>query len=96
MKELLDSMDNKTRYWAVADAKARFSEVLRCAREQGPQRVGTRTPCIIVSEEEWLRIQGHKPKIGEWLIKTFQGVGELELPPRAEPERPSPFAQTHS
>ena len=29
------------RVWTVAEAKARLSEVLRLAEEEGPQRIGT-------------------------------------------------------
>ena len=30
--------------WTVAEAKARLSEILRLASEEGPQRIGTKTP----------------------------------------------------
>ena len=30
------------RAWTVAEAKARLSEILRRAEEEGPQRIGTR------------------------------------------------------
>ncbi len=87
----IDTSNQSTEAWAVADAKARLSEVLRRAREQGPQRIGTREPCIVVAEEDWLRLNGDKPKLGQWLVQTLQGVGELELPSRADPPRPVPF-----
>ncbi len=30
------------RVWTVAEAKARLSEILRLAEEEGPQRIGAR------------------------------------------------------
>ncbi|WP_328805337.1 type II toxin-antitoxin system Phd/YefM family antitoxin [Rhizorhabdus histidinilytica] len=41
--------------WRLQDAKARFSEVVRLARENGPQRVTLhgRDAVVIVSAETW-------------------------------------------
>ena len=36
------------REWTVAEAKARLSEVLRLAEEEGPQRIGVRKPFVVV------------------------------------------------
>ena len=36
------------RVWTVAEAKAKLSEVLRLAESEGPQRIGTRKPFIVV------------------------------------------------
>ncbi|MDR2858595.1 MAG: type II toxin-antitoxin system Phd/YefM family antitoxin [Novosphingobium sp.] len=43
--------------WRLQDAKARFSEVVRLARESGPQRVTLhgRDAVVIVSAETWDR-----------------------------------------
>ena len=38
------------RTWTVAEAKARLSEILRLADEQGPQRIGVRRAFVVVSE----------------------------------------------
>lgn len=77
----------------MADAKARISEVMRYAYEQGPQRIGHQKPCVLVSEEEWLRLTGHKPKLGPWLVNNLQGAGDIELPDRTDPPRPNPFGE---
>lgn len=86
-------MEHLTSSWAVADAKAHFSEVLRNAREHGAQRIGTLKPCILISEEEWLRLNGAQPVLGEWLVKNLTGLGEIDLPDRADPPRESLFSE---
>jgi prevent-host-death family protein len=44
--------------WSVAEAKARFSEVVDRARSEGPQLVtrNGRDAAVIVSAEEWARV----------------------------------------
>ncbi len=39
------------RIWTVAEAKARLSEILRLAEEEGPQRIGTRRSFVVRSPE---------------------------------------------
>ena len=43
--------------WTVAEAKAKFSEVIDKARSRGPQTItkNGRTAAIVVSPEEWQR-----------------------------------------
>ena len=36
------------RVWTVAEAKARLSEILRLAEEEGPQHIGARKPFVVV------------------------------------------------
>jgi antitoxin Phd len=45
--------------WKLEDAKARFSEVVRRARSEGPQRVTVRgkEAVVIISSEEYERMQ---------------------------------------
>lgn len=51
--------------WKLEDAKARFSEVVRQAREDGPQRVTVRghDAVVVMSVEEFERLVPEKPKI---------------------------------
>ncbi len=79
------------RIWTVSEAKARLSEVLRCAEEEGPQRIGARRAYMIVSEAEWRRLTKPRPRMGRWMIENLPQAGELELPSRADPDRPDPF-----
>ena len=41
------------RTWTVAEAKARLSEILRLAEEEGPQRIGTRRSFVVVPAATW-------------------------------------------
>jgi prevent-host-death family protein len=49
---------SKFRGWKLEEAKARFSEVVRLAREKGPQRVTVygKDAVVVVSAEEFLRL----------------------------------------
>lgn len=41
------------RVWTVAEAKARLSEVLRRAEEEGQQHIGRRRPFVVVPAGKW-------------------------------------------
>jgi len=47
-------------HWALQDAKARFSEVVRKAKAEGPQRITVhgREEVVVVSVEEYRRVKG--------------------------------------
>lgn len=50
--------------WKLEDAKARFSEVVRHAREDGPQHVTARgrDAVVVMSAEEFERLNPRKPQ----------------------------------
>lgn len=54
-----------TARWKLEDAKARFSEVVRHAREEGPQRVSVRghDAVVVMSVEEFERLVPEKPRL---------------------------------
>ena len=76
--------------WTVADAKAKLSEVLRCADER-PQYIGTRKPYVLISVAQWEAINKPAESMGQWLVKNMAETGELTLPDRKEPAREIPF-----
>jgi prevent-host-death family protein len=78
--------------WSVAEAKAHLSEILRRARDKGPQRIGMKKPYVVLTEEEWLKLKQPAPHMGQWLTGKLCGAGDLPLPDRREPDRVSPFA----
>jgi prevent-host-death family protein len=53
----------KTSAWKLEDAKARFSEVVRRAQAEGPQRVTVRgrPAVVVVDAEDFDRIAAAKP-----------------------------------
>lgn len=63
---------SKTGRWALQDAKARFSEVVRKAKTEGPQRITVhgREEVVIVSVEEYRRANGERT--GKELVKALQ------------------------
>ena len=59
-------------HWALQDAKARLSEVVRKAKTEGPQRITVRgrEEVVVVSVEEYRRIKGEPT--GQVLIDAMQ------------------------
>jgi prevent-host-death family protein len=57
--------------WALQDAKARFSELVRKAKTEGPQRITVhgREEVVVVSIEEFRRVKGEPT--GEELVKLL-------------------------
>ena len=87
------------RPWTVAEAKARLTDILRLAEEEGPQHIGTERSFVIVPAEAWYaqnqpqeqsQQQSRKP-MGQWLVENMPRGIDLELPSRRESERPIPF-----
>ena len=83
-------MPSPQRVWTIAEAKARLSEILRLAEEEGPQRIGVRKPFVVVPAAVWeAKVLPRKP-LGQWLIENVPRGVELELPDRHS-NRPIPF-----
>src|SRR3954471_2612712 len=68
-------------HWALQDAKARLSEVVRTARTEGPQKITVhgREEVVVISVEEYQRAKGDLT--GEVLVKAMQDprVGDLRF-----------------
>ncbi len=56
--------------WKLAEAKNKFSEVVRLCLVQGPQRIERRgeDAVYVVSEEDYRRLKGEKPSLVEFLM----------------------------
>jgi len=65
---------NAIRGWKLEDAKAHFSELVRLARSEGPQRVSVRgkDAVVVISVEELERIAPTLPKTP--LINFLEGL----------------------
>ena len=50
----------RRRVWTVAQAKARRSEVLRLAEEEGPQHIGVRRSFVVVPASTWFANTPHR------------------------------------
>jgi len=78
--------------WKVAEAKARFSELIDKALQEGAQEItrhGKRT-VVVISAEEWDRKSGRQGSLVEFLNRSpLKGSGlqierMRELPPEVE------------
>ena len=79
------------RVWTVAQAKAKLSEILRLAESEGPQRIGTRRPFVVVPAEVWEEKRPPAKPLGQWLVENVPRGTNLEVPERNS-NRPIPFA----
>ncbi len=64
--------------WSVAEAKARFSEVIERATREGPQRIteNGRDAAVVVSVEEWEGLGGTKRSLADFFRNSpLQGSG---------------------
>lgn len=68
-----------TPVWKLEDAKARFSEVVRLARSEGPQRVSVRgrDAVVIISVEELERLAPSRPRLP--LVEFMQSLHLVAL-----------------
>jgi prevent-host-death family protein len=73
--------------WALQDAKARFSELVRRAHSEGPQHVTVhgRQEVVVIAAEEFYRLKG--APTGEALIAAMQAspYPDLDLAPSRAP-----------
>ncbi len=80
--------------WALAEAKNKFSELVRRALEYGPQKVTRRGEAVIViSEADYLKLTGDRSDEGRDSLAAFLLAGPsldgLDLERDASPPRDS-------
>ena len=58
--------------WGLAEAKAKFSDVVEQARTQGPQHVSRngKPAVVVVSAEEWARQTGRRMSLAEFFDQS--------------------------
>lgn len=69
----------KTGQWLLQDAKARFSELVRRVRSEGPQHVTVhgRDEVVVISAEEFRRLKGDLS--GKTLIAAMQASPHRDI-----------------
>ena len=73
--------------WKLADAKTKFSEVVRRALTEGPQRILRRNDTVVVlAEEEYERLVGSRLGFKDFLLDG-PDMDELELERAKAPMR---------
>ncbi len=70
-------------HWLLADAKARFSQLVRQVRSEGPQHVSVhgRDAVVVIALEEYQQLRGARS--GQALVDAFQSCPypDVELTP---------------
>jgi prevent-host-death family protein len=79
------SSDSLPNHWPLQNAKARFSELVRRVKNDGPQHVTVhgRDEVVIISSEEFLRLKGSQT--GQALIDALQSSPDRDV--EIEPAR---------
>ena len=85
------------RAWKLEDAKNRFSEVVRLALAEGPQRVtrGGRDAVVVISAQEYERLISPPVNLVEFVQRSPLAAafaeGELTLKRSPDPDRAVPL-----
>jgi prevent-host-death family protein len=81
-----EKKQNRPSHWPLQDAKARFSELVRRVRSDGPQHVTVhgRDEVVVVAAEEFRRLKGDRT--GAALIAALQEspYRDIDIEPRRE------------
>jgi prevent-host-death family protein len=82
-----------THAWSVAQAKAKFSEVIEKARSEGPQTItrNGRKAAVLVAAEEWERKTKPKESLAEFFARSplrGSGISLERLPIRLRKPEP--------
>jgi prevent-host-death family protein len=78
--------DRQPGSWLLQEAKARFSELVRRVRSEGPQHVTVhgRDEVVVISAEEFRRLKGERN--GDALIAAMQAspYREIDIEPKRD------------
>ena len=80
----------ETQVWTVAEAKAKFSEVIDRALSEGPQTItrNGRTAAVIVGADEWQRKSTRIGNLAEFFLASpLRGSGLKLRRLRAQPRK---------
>lgn len=75
--------------WQLQEAKARFSELVRSAATEGPQKITVRgePAAVVISEKDYARLAREKPRFVEFMRKSpLRGV-DLKIERDRSPAR---------
>ena len=89
---MVDRPPEPRRAWTVAQAKARLSEVLRLAEEEGSQHIGKRRSFVVVPASAWYANTLHRRPMGQWLVDNMPRGTALQIPRDRKSRREIPFA----
>jgi prevent-host-death family protein len=69
------------RHWSVAEAKAKFSEVMARAADEGPQHIrrNGRNAAVLVSAEQWAKMKPRRTLIDIMADPSFSVLEREEV-----------------
>jgi prevent-host-death family protein len=78
-----------TQSWTVAEAKAKFSEIIDRAQSDGPQTITRRgrSAVVVVDAEEWQRKTKRVGTLADFFANSPLREGGLKLPRRTLPRK---------
>ena len=78
-------------HWTVAEAKAKFSELIETARSRGPQTItkNGRTAAVVVSPEEWERKTERAGTLADFFAASPLRNSGLRINRPRQPPRPT-------
>jgi prevent-host-death family protein len=82
-------MSDETMMWSVAGAKARFSELIEKAQQEGPQTItrNGRRVAVVISVEEWERRTKPREGLGAFFARSPLRDSGIDLERLAEAPR---------
>lgn len=79
------------RVWTVAEAKARLSEILRLAQEEGPHHIGRRKTFVVVPAGNWYARRSPRKPMGQWFLNNMPRGVNLDVSGKRWSRRKIPF-----
>jgi prevent-host-death family protein len=75
--------------WQLQEAKARFSEVVRSAEDEGPQEITVhgRPAAVVLSKSDFDRLQKEKPSFVEFMMRSPLAGADLKIQRDRSPVR---------
>ena len=74
------------REWKMGHAKARLSELIKTAQQQGPQHISLhgKTVAVVLSKEDFDRLSGRRQSLAAFIAASplAEAAADVELPPR--------------
>ena len=82
MTILVISWDSYMRYWQIQEAKAKFSEVLKSARQSGPQAITShgKPVAVVLSKETFDQLTDNHVSLVDFIRNSpLYGVEEVKF-----------------
>jgi prevent-host-death family protein len=78
---MVNAMGTNADVWTVAEAKAKFSELIELAQSEGPQTITRkgRKAVVVVSAEEWERKSRRTGNLAEFFAASPLGGSGLQI-----------------